>query len=291
MAGASAGIIVGVTVRLLATDLDGTLLNSERSVSARTAAAMAAARAAGIEVVWASARARHSIHELAQSCGFTGKAIGANGAVVLDLADGTPVISGTTSIDATAVATAMKRVRDVVPGVVFATVGATRFVAEHGYAALCVFADHHRHPHEMDVRSTVLSDEPTVKIVARHPDVPSVELYRTVLAAEVDGVELTHSGAPYIEMSATGVSKASALARLCEELGIDRTAVAAVGDAFNDVPMLEWAGTALTTENAMLEIKEIADRILQSNDDDGVARYLEELTEDRAGHSTEGAPL
>ncbi len=240
---------------------------------------MDAARASGIEVVWASARARHSIDELAASCGFTGKAIGANGAVVLDLADGTPVISGTTAIDAAAVDAAMAHVRELVPGVVFATVGPTRFVAEHEYAALCVFADHHRHPSEMDVSATVLAAEPTVKIVARHPEIPSVELYRTVLGARVEGVELTHSGASYIEMSAAGVSKASALSRLCAELGIERTAVAAVGDAFNDLPMLEWAGTALTTANAMPEVKQVAHRVLESNDEDGVAAYLEELVD------------
>ncbi|MDJ0396301.1 Cof-type HAD-IIB family hydrolase [Rhodococcus sp. G-MC3] len=267
----------GVTVRLVATDLDGTLLRSDRTISPRTAAAMASAHSAGIEVVWATARARHSIDELAVSCGFTGKAIGANGAVVLDLADGTPVIAGTTAIDAKSVAHAIDRLRDIVPGIVFATVGPTRFVAEVEYAALCTFADHHRHPHEMEVSANVLTAEPTVKIVARHPLVPSVELYRTVLRAQVGGVELTHSGAPYIEMSAAGVSKASALARLCSEYGIGAESVAAVGDAFNDLPMLEWAGTALTTENAMDEIKSVADRVLASNDDDGVAAYLEEL--------------
>lgn len=262
---------------MLATDLDGTLLRSDRTISSRTADAMASARDAGIEVVWATARARHSIDELARSCGFTGKAIGANGAVVLDLADGTPVIAHTTGIDDLAVASAISHVRDVVPGVVFATVGPTMFVAEHEYAALCVFADHHRHPHEMQTSDAVLAAEPTVKIVARHPSMPSVELYRTVMAARIGGVELTHSGAPYIEMSAAGVSKASALERLSRELDIEQRAVAAVGDAYNDVPMLQWAGTALATSNALPEIKAIAHRVLDSNDDDGVAKYLEEL--------------
>lgn len=242
---------------------------------------MASAHQMGIEVVWATARARHSIHDLAASCGFTGRAIGANGAVVLDLADGTPVIAGTTAIDPASVAHAMTRLRGIVPGIVFATVGPTRFTAEPEYAALCEFADHHRHLHEMEISSTVLTAEPTVKIVARHPAVPSVELYRRVLRAKVGGVELTHSGAPYIEMSAAGVSKASALAQLCSEYGIGPESVAAVGDAFNDLPMLEWAGTALTTNNAIDEIKAIVDRVLKSNDDDGVAEYLEELVRAR----------
>ena len=270
-------------VVVVATDLDGTLLRSDRTVSARTAAAMAAADAVGIKVVWATARARHSIDELAASCGFRGTAIGANGAVVLDLAGGTPAIVGIRSVPAEIVASAKSTVRSLVPGVVFATVGATRFVAEAGYAELCVFADHHRQPNEMELSEDGLpvDVEPTVKIVARQSDTSSEELYALVAAAGVDGVELTHSGAPYIEMSAAGVSKASALQELCDRWGISRSSVAAVGDARNDLPMLAWAGTALCPSNATEPVRTVADRVLESNDDDAVARYLEELIEGR----------
>ena len=104
-------------IRLLATDLDGTLLRSDRTISPRTAQAMEDARRSGVEVVWATARARHSVHELAQSFGFRGKAICANGAVVLDLADGTPVITATTTIAMASAAAAMDRVRTLMPGV------------------------------------------------------------------------------------------------------------------------------------------------------------------------------
>ncbi|WP_072687185.1 Cof-type HAD-IIB family hydrolase [Rhodococcus marinonascens] len=265
-------------IRLLASDLDGTLLRSDRVISPRTAQAMEEARQAGVEVVWATARARHSVHELAQSCGFRGKAICANGAVVLDLADGTPVITATTTIAMASAAVAMNRVRALMPGVVFANVGPTRFVAEPAYAALCEFADHHRHPHEMTLSELLPSmEEPLVKIVARHPEVPGVELYRATLAAGVEGIEVTHSGARYMEMAASGVSKASALAELCAVEGIGSFEVAVVGDAINDVPMLMWAGTALCPSNAIPEVQALADRMLPSNDEDGVASYLEEL--------------
>ena len=271
-------------VVVVATDLDGTLLRSDRTISERTAAAMAGAATAGIRVVWATARARHSIDELAASCGFRGTAIGANGAVILDLVDGTPTIVDTRSVPAETVASAKAVVRELVPGVAFATVGSTRFVAEARYAELCVFADHHRHPRDMELSEQGLSAdvEPTVKIVARHRDTTSEALYELVAAAGIDGVELTHSGAPYIEMSAAGVSKASALQGLCEQWGISSDSVAAVGDARNDLPMLAWAGTALCPSNAAQVVRAVADRVLESNDEDAVARYLEELTERRA---------
>ncbi|MFI1236131.1 HAD family hydrolase [Nocardia salmonicida] len=265
-------------IRMFATDLDGTLLRSDRTVSPRTAEAMAGAQAAGIEVVWATARARHSVHELAQSCGFRGKAVCANGAVLLDLADGTPEIIDTVSIDTGAAGAVMAQIRALIPGVVFANVGATRFVAEPAYAALCKFTDHHRNPHEMELSDTLPTGvEAMVKIVARHPELPGAQLYRQAVAVGITGVELTHSGAAYMEMAAEGVSKASALARLCALDGIHLSEVAAAGDALNDVAMLTWAGTALVPANAVPEVIALADRVLPTNDEDGVAFYLEEL--------------
>lgn len=263
---------------MVATDLDGTLLNSERAVSSRTAAAMAAAADAGIRVVWATARAKHSVHSLAASCGFRGFAVAANGAVLIDLADGSPNIVDVQALSADVADAAMARVRSIVPGTVFARVGPTRFIADPEYAALCTFTDHHRDPAAMELSdSSVLDDEPIVKVVARHPDVPSVSLFRQVAEEGMPGVTPTHSGAPYLEMAAAGVSKASGLARLCTGWGIEPSEVAACGDAINDLPMLAWAGTALCPANASADALAVADQILPSNDADGVATYLESL--------------
>ena len=126
-------------------------------------------------------------------------------------------------------------------------------------------------------------DEPVVKLVVRHPEVLGIDLYRAASALGIEGVELTHSGAPYIELVAKGVSKASALADLCAERGIDAAEVAAIGDAVNDAPMLAWAGTPLCPANALPEVRALADRVLPCNDEDGVAVYLEELVDAARG--------
>jgi Cof subfamily protein (haloacid dehalogenase superfamily) len=269
-----------VSIRLVATDLDGTLLASDRTVSSRTAAALATASAGGITVVWATARARHSVESLAAACAFRGFAVAANGAVIIDLADGRAKIVDVHAMTPETADAAMDHVRSLMPGVVFATVGPTRFVADPEYAALCVFADHHRDPPTMELTdSSALDDEPIVKIVARHPGIPSVELFRHVAAAGIAGVTPTHSGAPYLEMAAEGVSKASGLARLCASWGIAPDEVAACGDAINDLPMLLWAGEALCPANASPDVLAVADRVLADNNDDAVARYLEELVQ------------
>jgi Cof subfamily protein (haloacid dehalogenase superfamily) len=268
-------------IKLLATDLDGTLLRSDRTIAARTADAMRNARAAGVEVVWATARARHSVQEFAAHCGFRGTAVCANGAVIIDLADGVPRIVRTTGIDDGAGAAAIAQLNAAIPDLAFATVGPSRFVAEPRYAALSVFADHQLEPEAMDLSTAQPAElgEPVVKLVARHPAVIGIDLYRAVSAIGIDGVELTHSGAPHVELVAAGVSKATALAGLCAERGIDAAQVAAVGDAINDAAMLAWAGTALCPANALPEVRALADRVLPANDADGVAVYLEELVD------------
>ncbi|HEY5855066.1 MAG TPA: HAD family hydrolase [Aldersonia sp.] len=265
-------------IRLVATDLDGTLLRSDRTISERTAAAMAALRAAGIELVWATARARHSVHEFALASGFRGKAICANGAVLMDLADGSPRVLRTVEIPADAAREALAWLRTLRPGVVFAAVGSSTFVAEPGYAELCVFTDHHREPATIQRSDDpVGGTDPIVKIVARHPEIAGVDLYRAAHATGFDGLGLTHSGAPYMELAPAGVTKASVLAALCADAGLDRADVAAIGDAINDAPMLAWAGTALCPAQAAPEVHAIAHRVLDANDEDGVAAYLEEL--------------
>jgi hydroxymethylpyrimidine pyrophosphatase-like HAD family hydrolase len=78
-------------------------------------------------------------------------------------------------------------------------------------------------------------------------------------------------------MSAAGVTKASTLALLTAELGVERDDVVAFGDMPNDVAMLEWAGTAYAMENAHPLVKAAADRVAPRNDEDGVAQVLESL--------------
>ncbi len=80
-----------------------------------------------------------------------------------------------------------------------------------------------------------------------------------------------------LEISAAGVSKATALARLCEQRDIDRRDVIAFGDMPNDLPMLAWAGHAVAVANAHPDVRAAADEVTASNDESGVALVLERL--------------
>jgi hydroxymethylpyrimidine pyrophosphatase-like HAD family hydrolase len=91
--------------------------------------------------------------------------------------------------------------------------------------------------------------------------------------------EFSHSSTndTLLEISAAGVSKASALARLCRQRGIEREDVIAFGDMPNDLPMLAWAGHAVAVANAHPEVIAAADEVTASNDESGVALVLERL--------------
>lgn len=94
---------------------------------------------------------------------------------------------------------------------------------------------------------------------------------------ELQGFKASLSGAPFIEITGAGVSKASALAAMCADLGIESNEVMALGDAHNDLEMLRWAGIPVAPANAQPEVKAIATEITASNDDDGVALAIERV--------------
>jgi len=98
-------------------------------------------------------------------------------------------------------------------------------------------------------------------------------------AGELDNrlFEMTLSGAPFVEVMAAGVSKASGLAQLCTRLGVERSEVLAFGDGLNDREMLTWAGHGVAVANAEDAVKDVADELTSSNDEDGVALVIEAL--------------
>jgi Cof subfamily protein (haloacid dehalogenase superfamily) len=270
-----------VTVRLIATDLDGTLLRDDLTVSARTRKALDAARDAGVHVVPVTARQPHGLREIAEEAGFAEWALCSNGALGIHLATERVLFDSAVTIDAQRALVAA--LDAAVPGVVYASVrdGGTTFVAQVEYAAMADFDDHKLDPRSMrSARVAEVLAEPSLKFIARHPDVSPAELLVLLRELAVPGVEITHSGAPFLEIQAEGVTKASGLALLCSELGVDRGDVLAFGDAPNDVEMLAWAGRGVAMAHAVPEARAVADDITTSNEDDGVAHVIEALLVD-----------
>lgn len=257
---------------LVASDLDGTLLRSDGTLDQRSRRALADVEATGALVVLCTARPSRWVAPLAQATGHRGVAICANGGVVCDLHDETVIEQF--PLEPLVARQVVSLLREAVPGGAWAVERAAGFGREPGYKSLWpVPADT-----VVDAVEELVA-EPAVKLMLRHGDLLADALLER--AREVVGhlVELSHSnsGDGLLEISAPGVSKASALARVCAERGIGRDAVIAFGDMPNDLPMLEWAGYSVAVANAHPDVLAIADEVTTSNNDAGVARVLERL--------------
>jgi hypothetical protein len=262
----------GAQVRLVASDLDGTLLRSDGSASDRTREALAAVVAAGVRVLLVSARPPRWIPPAMDALGLEPAdhplAVCANGALVYDVAAGT--IRTHTPLDAPLVARLVTALRERVPGVAFACEAELRYVKEPHYVPLWTIPEDYREADALEFGTVT-------KLVVRHPELAQGELYAA--ARDVCGADAfaSFSGDALVEIAAAGVTKASAVAELCAELGIDASEVVAFGDMPNDVPMLEWAGRGVAVANAHPDALAAADEVTASNDDDGVALVLESL--------------
>lgn len=265
-------------MQLIATDLDGTLLDSSARVSQRTRRALDAARARGIRVVPVTARQPIGLRTLAADAGFDDWALCGNGAFAVHLTDERMLFAEELPADTIrALAAALQQ---SISGLLFASVreGGEGFVAQHGYAEVAQLSDHKRDPRTMGgVPIDEVLSAPSLKLVIRHPEIAPSVLFDALRALGLTGFEATLSGAPFVEVMAEGVTKATGLARLCAHLGVPREDVIAFGDALNDVEMLRWAGHGVAMAGAAPAAIDAADEVSASNDADGVALVIERM--------------
>jgi len=257
--------------RLVATDLDGTLLRSDGSVSDRTRRALRRVRESGCDVVVVSARAPQWLKEVVRDLELdSGYVVCSNGAVVYDFGRGTPLLYHTLSADASK--RIVEALREAAPGVAFACERESLTFREPHYVALWPTPG-------MGERTDALTAvaEPVSKLIVQHPHLSQDELYALVSGICGEDATATISGEVLVEISAAGVTKAYALAALCEEIGVEARSVLAFGDMPNDIPMLEWAGRGIAVANAHPDVVAVADEVTAANDADGVAIALERL--------------
>lgn len=262
--------------RLVATDLDGTLVRTDQSISDRTRAALARAEEAGAVLVLVTGRPPRWMAPVVEATGHRGLAVCANGAVVYDLH--TERVVRSHLIDADAAAEVVSSLRRDVPGVTFAVEKGPVDGVPGGFGREDVYVPRWDVA-EVEVAPVAeLFAGGAVKLLARHEQMSSDDLLAAARASLGALVECTHSSSDgLLEISATGISKASGLASLADEHGIEAAEVVAFGDMPNDLPMLAWAGHAVAVRNAHPEVRAAADEVTASNDDDGVARVLERL--------------
>jgi len=259
-----------VTFRLVACDLDGTLLRNDGTLSERNAAALRRVRDAGLQVVIVTGRPPRWVDDIADQLDLDGLAICSNGALVYDLDTRRVVAEHLLPVDVCK--RLAETVRSAVPGVGFACERA---------AGLALEPDFHS-PHEVPPHGVRASDglfaTPVAKLLATHRELAYVDLLAAVTAAAGSDAVVTQSGRDgLVEISAVGITKAFAVEALCAERGISAEQVIAFGDMPNDVALLRWAGHGVAVASAHPDAVAVADEVTKSNDDDGVAEVLERL--------------
>ncbi|WP_432943794.1 HAD family hydrolase [Kribbella sp. CA-253562] len=259
------------TPRLVATDLDGTLVRSDSTISPRTQQAVLAIQEAGAVFVMVTARPPRWLHDLSDLVGAHGVAIVANGAILYDVVQRKAI---RTRLIAPAVALEVAQaIRDAVPEVEFAIERPDRYGQEPHYL--------NRWPRPDDTLIAALDEllaEPAAKLLVRHRSLHSDELLARITPIVGERVAASHSGGTgLVEIAASGVSKAAMLADFAAEQGISAAETISFGDSLNDLPMLAWAGTSYGVANAHPEVLAVVDHVCPANDEDGVATVLEEL--------------
>jgi len=255
--------------RLVATDLDGTLVRSDETVSRESARVLAELDRRGVPVVFVTARPLRWMDDLWPMVGAHGLAVVSNGAILYDVTR--REVREVAGIDRDAGLSLVEAITQAVPGAGFAIERVDGMRQDERY---------------VDVHDTVGAlrgaladhwDATAVKLLVQDLHADPHDFREAVLAAVGDAAVATWSVDHLVEISASGITKAATLARVATELGVDAADVIAFGDMPNDLPMLAWAGTSYAMANAHPDVLALADHVAPANDDDGVARVLAEV--------------
>ncbi|MFJ6610506.1 HAD family hydrolase [Streptomyces sp. NPDC091289] len=258
---------------LVATDLDGTLLRPDDTVSARSRAALSLAASAGARHLVVTGRPVPGIRALLADLAYTGLVVCGQGTQLYEAGSGRLLRSVT--LDREAADTALGKIEAEV-GAVFAAVdqdgvdGAT--LTEAGYRM-----PNPTLPAQRVASRDALWERPVIKVLVRHPELGDDALAAAARGAVGDLATVTMAGPGTVELAPRGVDKGTGLALAGELLGIGAERTVAFGDMPNDLPMFAGSGHRVAMGNAHPELRAAADEVTLSNAEDGVAVVLERL--------------
>lgn len=256
-----------LSIRLVAIDMDDTLLTDELEIAPGTAQAIAKAQAAGVDVVLATGRMFASAQPYARQLGLKGPHIVYNGALV-KMTDGQEVlhrpIHRDLALDVLDFALA--------DGWIFQCYVDDRLYVPEITSEVIYYTEVAGVPAQKvdGMREFVARSEPTKMLAIGSPK-ETEERAERLRHHFGERLSVTISKPYFVEVLQAGVTKASALAEVARRLGIAREEVLAIGDSFNDAEMLQWAGVGVAMGNAHPDVQQLADYVVASNMEEGVA--------------------
>lgn len=266
---------------ILFLDMDGTVLNSQNQASERTRKALKTAQEAGVKLVVATGRTLKTVPELAYELGFDYAAV-SNGASIYDLRTGERVYHHDFNLEAARVMCDV--LVEECDFIEFYADGEIT-VAKSSYERIGKRPIPPWHLKYFAENKTKIWESEAAFVAAGAPGLEKVALvnYEDKVLERVRNrltpfgfFNITASVAGALEINDKRCSKGAALRDICQRMGIDIARSAAIGDSMNDLSMILAAGCGVAMGNARQEVKNAADYITASNDEDGVAKFIEE---------------
>ena len=270
-------------IKLVASDLDGTLIHNGGPVSSRSIAAIRALRKNGVFFTLCTGRDYFSLQQYIDKLELTGPVVVSGGSKIVEAQTGKTIWSQT--IEREPLRLLLQAMNDY--GMSYFVEDGTRWWVARGSHAdiwavitrLKLLAVGHKAPqikrfNPRESFGEIFESEPTklVAFIYNDKDLEFIEA-----AVKKSGLEGKNSGAHSYDISPKGVSKATGLCQLASSLGLEQNQCAAFGDYYNDVEMLKSAGLSFAMENAVDEAKKAADIVIGDVKADGVACCLESV--------------
>ncbi|MFI8434278.1 HAD family hydrolase [Streptomyces sp. NPDC079020] len=259
--------------KLVATDLDGTLLRDDSTVSERTREALAEVTAAGAAHIIVTGRGVPWTRHILDDLGYEGIAVCGQGAQVYHAGEHKLLTSLT--LDRQLARLALSRIE--------AEIGPLALAASRdGLDGEVLFGPGYRIqegplPAVFVDDATEMWAAPLNKIYIQHPELDDDALARSAREAVGSLVDVVMAGPGVVEILPLGLSKATGLSLAARRLGVKAADTLAFGDMPNDIPMFGWARHGVAMANAHDDLKAVAHEVTASNQHDGIAVVLEEL--------------
>jgi len=267
--------ITSPKIQLIATDVDGTLLNDENTISPENLSAIERARAAGVKVTIVTGRSHYYLAHVTDQFQPDTPIVAASGSCTVDLSTDTMIDFRTLPVET-----------------VEAVIHIAREYETGRFVSLLDFYYFETHDslrdrfddvlsHEMDIRLSddILAEEliDPIKIAVYHNQRSVLEEISNRVRNEVGEMTIRFPAPDFIDITSADANKGAALCRLAEREGISLATVLVLGDGNNDVDMFEVAGTSVAMGNAVPELKAVADLIAPTNNENGFAWAINQL--------------
>lgn len=262
--------------KMIVLDLDDTLLNDEHTLSKRNKEALMAAQELGVKVVLASGRPTFGMVSIAKDLQldqYGSYILSFNGSKIINAKTNEEIFNSTISSEMT------HRLYDLSQreGVAILSYKDESIVIEEPNEYADIEATITGLPMQIVDQFKATITEPVVKaMMLAHPDV-LVNVEQTLVKEVGEEVSVFRSKPFFLEFTALNVTKGTSLHQLTQKLGIKAEEVIAIGDSYNDITMIEFAGLGVAMGNAPDAIKEIANHVTETNNNDGVAKVVEDF--------------